>query len=410
MKNINTILSVIFVVLLLPCFIKYNGSMRALDLTDESLKVFPGFRAETVASIQITRPKKLDDPAKAAANPNPQVDGISFVRNEEKWLIASGDYQGIEARSSEIDDRILKRLNDMIATKGTIIQSDPSDSELASYKLDEASATRVVCGDNAQKPIVQLLVGRNAGDQKLGKQATTGTFVRPVGQKVVILYDRELDLDLDPTSWMEKKLQDVAEADIKALSLRNEKGTISFTRQEGKGWKCDKPPADVGKLKEFELNSLIGRARTVEAAGFKSRLVARQQLTDFGLGDDAPIEIKLTTKADKVHLLHVGKKVEGKQEFYAWLAGKPLIFKLAEWNVTPLQKDPKDFFDPKPITPPKDNSSKKGGDEKGQKKDGVKPPSDTNKDQGKDADAKNAGATKQPTKSDKPPEKGEGKK
>ncbi|MFQ5504274.1 MAG: DUF4340 domain-containing protein [Planctomycetota bacterium] len=364
--RLNLYLSVIFVGLLVPCFFKWQNSVRAL-VWDEVPRLFEGFTPENVAIIVMQRTKKSETPT--APDTQPETEGLRLVRSEEKWLIASGRFANIKARSSDIENNILSKIKKIEVTQGTVIVEDADEEKLKEFGLDEASATRVQCADATQKPIADILIGRKAGGAEFGSNATSGTFVRRFDQTAVILFDEEIAPELEDKAWIEKQIQNIEETEIKAIRIKNEKGEIAFSREEGKEWVCDKgKPTETGGLKGMEVTNLLAQARSIYCQDITDPM-RTELLPQYGLGDDSRIQVELTTKDDKKHTVRIGKRVEGKQEYHACVLDGKVLFTLADWNVTPYEKDPKDFFDP-PAPPEAKDPGKSGGEEAGAGKNG----------------------------------------
>ncbi|HHI80687.1 MAG TPA: DUF4340 domain-containing protein [Planctomycetes bacterium] len=358
----NGILATVFVVLLVPVVMKFFGDKKVyLDL-DRVPRLFEGFTPENVGMVQISRPIP-----KATPGPEDkvQMETLQFQKSEGKWLIGSGSFQGLQAKETELMSRIFDPLKKIQVSPTSVIVEKADEKQLKAYGLDVNSAQRIVCMDGSGTSVLaDLLIGREAGGKDLGAQATQGVYVRKNGQKAILLYDEPITLDFDAQAWMEKNVLDIPEAEIESITLRNIKGEISFERKPGKGFVVTKgKPKDAGNLKQFEVTGLIGRARTLYAADF----VAINDPSKWGAYqlDPPRIEVLMKTKDGRDHGFRIGKKVEGKQEYYAVVLKGRILFTLKEWDVTPLEKGPGSFFDPKAL---KSGKEKGGTTTKPQKK------------------------------------------
>jgi len=323
-------------------------------------RMFPGFTADNVSKIVISKPKgEAKVPGSEEEIPR---ESLAFVRQEGKWILGSGNFAGIPARESEIKSRILEKIPEIEISTSSLIVEKADDIKLKDFELDEASAALIECYGADGGMLAGLYIGRTAGGADLGEKSADGVFVRKKGDKLVVRFEDRFDLDLDPQSWIDKSMLDLPEADIREITLRNEKGEIQFKREEGKGWKAVKgKPKDMGKLREFEVTALLGRARSVYAQDFIA-INDPKLWPRFGL-EPPKIEVLVKTKDGKVHGLRIGKMVEGKQEYHAVIAEGRLIFTMPDWDVTAFEKDPKDFFDPA--------SAKEEGDSKKESSDGA---------------------------------------
>ncbi len=344
----NGILAVVFAVLLVPVLMKYFGDKKVYLNLDQVPRLFEGFTPDNVGVIQISRPTPQATPGPDGKVP---MESLQFQKSEGKWLIGSGRFQGLPAKETELMSRIFDPLKKIQISPTTLILEKANEEQLKAYGLDKKSAQRIICLDGSgQSVLADLLVGREAGGKDLGAQATQGVYVRKADQKAILLYEEPLSLDLDAQAWMDKSVMDIPEAEINAITLKNIKGEISFERKQGKGFVVTKgKPKDAGKLKPFEVTGLIGRARTLYAADFVA-INDPKRWKDYQL-DPPRIEVLMKTKDGKEHGFRIGKKVEGKQEYYAVVLKGRVIFTLKEWDVSPLEKDPGSFFDPKALSP-----------------------------------------------------------
>ena len=394
--KINQILFAVFLVLLIPTGIKWFGGGVSYIEIDEKHLMFPGFVKDNIAHIQVTKPKIGDDGKPIIGQDGqPETERIVFTRSENEWRLSSGLYPGrLKVRSADITSRVFDVIPKILVNESSIIRSEANETELAEYKLDEKQATAIACFDASRKPIATLLVGRKSGGEA-GEQATSGTYVRPPKKKIVVLSDEVIDLDTDEAVWVEKNLQDIPDADILEISVKNQHGLVHFKREAAdKDWTVAQGPKDVGKLRKDQVTNLMSRAKYLTAQNF----VAPQGV-DHGLGQGATPSYVITiwTKDKKRHQLSIGKKLDGKNEYYAIsTAAEQVLFTMAEWDVTSYDKPPKDFFDPKPGDGDR-GKKKKDDPKKDPAKENDKPstPKDDAEKKSKDDTSKDSGAKKQ---------------
>lgn len=391
--RLNQILTIVFLVLLIPSVIKCVSSGIDITTAEERPKLFDGYNKDNVASIVIAKKVLGDDgKPKIMQDGQPELESIRFVKNEGKWKIASGSYPGaLEARASDIDMQILEPLGKIEdSSTSRIVPPGADDETLKRYELDEDHAITVTATNKSGQLIADLLVGRSAGGADLGANATSGTYVRRPKDKLVILTDENIALVPKLDSWVNKTLLDVSdEKDIRKLTLRNEKGEVSFEREaDDKPWKASKKPDGMGEIRDSELTSLVSRAKYVAATNFVELEPGKPQAA-HGI-NEAKIQVILETKDKKSFNLRIGNVVEGKEERYAHLSNyADVLFTLASYDVDAFKKDPREYFDPEKEDPKKD--PKKDAPKKDSKSDGDQAPAK------KDAKPKNGG--------DKAPEK-----
>ncbi len=365
----NQLLAGVFVILLIPTSIKVFAG--GVDYLEERPKLFDGLISDNIAVIEIRKPKS-DDSGKPSVGKDgkPSLDQIVFERSEKEWTIVSGPFAGqVKARGTDIESRILEPIGKIEASASTIILDNADENALAGYGLDDKSATILRLIDGNKKEVAQLIIGRSAGGIDAGSDATSGTYVRRPKEKIIVLASADFALDATEDRWVEKSVQDIDEAEVVELHLSNEHGEVAFKREEEKDWQVAKGPEDVGAMRKDEVQSLLSRARSIVVQDF----LVGQEHPKHGLATPQ-VQVKVKTKDGKVHLLAIGKQIEGKQQYYAFLQSNPrLLFSLADWDVTPFQKQPKDFFDPKkdPKEDPKEDP-KKDPKESGEKGDPAK--------------------------------------
>lgn len=362
--KLNQILTILFLVLLVPSIIKCTTSGLDITTAEERPKLFEGYNRDNIGVVEISKPQ-LDENGepKVDENGKPLYDSVAFIKADNKWRIASGPYPGkLEARTSDVETRVIDPLGKIETSESAIINTDADEAALASFKLDDKNAVIVTVANPSREPIATLLVGRNAGGSELGANATSGTYVRKEKQNVVVLADEVLSYETKLDAWVNKTLLDIAEPkDVTSLTLRNSKGEVAFEREDGdKPWKASKAPEGVGEIRESELTSILGRARYVSAVNF---VELGATPPNHGL-NTAKVELVLKTKDGKTYQLRVGNEVEGKQENYAHISNYDgVLFTLARYDVDALSKDPKELFDPKKEEPkdaePKDAEPKK---------------------------------------------------
>ncbi|MCA8972337.1 MAG: DUF4340 domain-containing protein [Planctomycetes bacterium] len=360
--RLNQILTIIFLVLLVPSVIKFATSGLDITTAEELPKLFPGYNKDVVAVVEISKPA-LDENGEIKKDQNGEtvLDVISLAKADNKWKVMSGAYPGkLDARTSDVESKVLEPLGKIETSETAIIVKEADDATLAGFELDDKHAVTVTVGNANREPIATLLVGRAAGGADVGANATSGTYVRRPKEKVVVLTDELLNYDTKLDTWVNKTLLDIAEPkDVVKLTLKNAKGEAAFEREDGdKPWKASKQPEGTGEIREGELTSILGRARYVTAISFVDMQAGQ---VDHGL-NTPKIELTIQTKDNKTYQLRIGNEVEGKQENYAHISNyDQVLFTIARYDVDALQKDPKDLFDPKKDDPKKEEPKKEDG-------------------------------------------------
>ncbi|MEZ5989875.1 MAG: hypothetical protein R3F30_12265, partial [Planctomycetota bacterium] len=193
---------------------------------------------------------------------------------------------------------------------------------------------------------------------------------------------------------------------------------LKFVREEGKGWTPEKKPEDTGKLKEFMVQEMESGARAIWASDIVQVLNLQDPdlqrlLLERGFLPKPRLHVVAKTKDGKEHHLYVGKRVEGKQDYYAHLQleqDQPnLLFTVSEWDVNRYEKSLADFFDPPEAKQPdkagdggKDGDQGKGGEDAGKEEGTGKTPEEQGG--GAPSAGKSDGAGKEPQPPEKDPE------
>jgi hypothetical protein len=346
-------------------------------------KLVPGFSEERVAIISIHKPKADQPPTDPMANPDQvQVayDAVAFRRESNDWVIHALQGQarlaGVKVRSSDVKSRILEPVGRIKLTKASIVEINATDETMKSSSLDDAQATVVQLLDQAEQPIAVLRIGTEASRGTYSESSVRGTFVmnykkEQKGANSIVLSEDTWTLDVDPNYWVDKQVLSLDQAKIKAITVENPKGKLSLEKKDGT-WTANDKPDGVGGLRQFEVTSLLSRLSSLDCTEYVGPYDNRQ-LANYGL-DKPEYTIKATTEDGKEYSIRIGKKVPDKQDSYAMVSEvENFYLQIGEWNVTPFQKDPKDFFDPAAAQDPAAGTEPKTGDET---KDGSEPKSD----------------------------------
>jgi hypothetical protein len=328
-------------------------------------RLFDGFNEDRAALVVVNKPKGGATPvdplaAPDKANPDKPVeyDQIGFIRENNEWVLASGMTKGVKIRQTEVKNRILDLLGKIRRHKSNVVRMGAKDEELKEWKLDDAQAIQVVIKDPNGTVIAHLKLGAEAATV-LGKGREYGDQVRGTlcmkvdekkSSKDVFLSEDSWYLQTEEDTWIDKRVLNLDQAKIKGLELKNPKGRFVWERGDDKVWKAKEKPEGAGEIKEFEKNNVLARAAMVDASKYVEPLNPAL-FKAYGL-DPAEIEVKLTTEDAKVHTIKIGKKVPDKADYYAAIDGVNFLLHMAEYSVTPFEKDPKDFFEVAPAGQP----------------------------------------------------------
>lgn len=369
----NLVLLVIAVVLTLLVVWTNSSDKKNYTEWDKTPRLFEGFTPDNVRILRLTQPKKKDDPKATppvvkdpkdpAKDAKAERDELVFIRDGSTWKIADGELKGVPVQmvsktESKIDVDILKHFKEIKIPKKAV-HKDSTDEYLKDRNLSEETATILECYDGNRTPIAELYLGKDATAGKF-EDVTRGYFVRSKSSRDAMVY--EVDywvLSLKAEDWAEKKIHEFETGKVLSLSLRNAKGEVTFTKDKAQdaAWKCEKPPAGAGAIRQQEVNNIVQRFMRIDATRFLGPLASYKALRDQRLDPNADYEIAVMTEDKVTYRLMIGKKIPDKGEFYAKAVGNDFLFALGDWAVTPYEKDPKDLFDPLPESRPNSTPS-----------------------------------------------------
>ncbi len=217
---------------------------------DVSNKTFhPGFDSAQVKRIEVTQ----------------LLEGVELKRDADGWLVREITTplkeellikEGREKNNERWFRADRMRVNSALGSFGGlnqgIIVSNNKDKR-ALYQV-EATGLRVSLMDKDDKPLVDVVIGKNGPD--LGS-----SYIRRTNEDEVHLVRRSLTGVFTPVAsdWREKKIWILKPDDITSISIRSYQGSFKAARDEHGKWK----DAD-----EEEMKSLLSKVSDVRAAGF----------------------------------------------------------------------------------------------------------------------------------------------
>lgn len=363
----NLILAAIAVVLGLLTFWELRKDRQTFTAYDTIPRLFEGFTAENVRAIQIRQPKKKPEGDKKDEKPKDgepakpaEFDVLVMVKDDQTWKLADGELRGVPLVTSRIEVDILDHLKRIRIDRKALAKADADDAFLRERNLTDDTGTLIQCIDANNNPVAELILGKDASGGKWGEEVLKGYYVRkfdsknPAGNKDVILYETDYwVLNTDPDPWLDKKIHQFEEGKVKSFAFRNPKGKAAFTKDKvtDAAWKAVDAPAGTGAVRQGEVQNLLSRFRYVAAQKFRGPLPAKPVLGERGL-EPGDFEVSATLEDGTVYSLWIGKKIPETQEMYARANTSNFLFSVNEWDRTPYEKDPVEFFDPAPASQP----------------------------------------------------------
>ena len=354
----NVVLAALAVALAVPTALQLRADAETfVDISRVPL-LFDGFTTDNLGSIRLRQPKA--DATADASNPGSTrvaFDELLLLKTDKGWQLGPGmDLAGAPVAKERIEADVLQHLRTIRADKKVLVQADATPAQLAEVGLDEAQAFVVQANDAENRNVIaDLLVGRDAGVGQTGSEAVRGVYVRKSDSTDVILYefDQGWRRDVKPELWLDKLLARLQPDKIHKLSLRNAAGggaTFRFERKDGKAsWQAIDPPADVGAVRQSEIETLVQRLAYLAAQDIRAPLPSN--LVQLGL-EPPVLALELEVKdgdRDRVLQLGIGNKVDGKNEYYLRCNESAFLMTWAAGNVVPFEVDVKaQWFDPAP--------------------------------------------------------------
>ncbi len=386
----NLILLVTAAVLVVPTWLQLQRDGGAFtDIADIPL-MFDGFTSDNVGTVLLAQPKAdqpQPDPTKVGQKPPVAYDQLLLQRTDTGFQIAApqgNDLLGAPVNKDKVQADVFVHLGRIRSDKQTLVQPGASPEQLERYGLDEAHAFVIQVKDLGNKnTVAELLVGKNSDEGQTGTEAIRGVYVRKGGSTDVVLYEFEQDIklwrrDVDPANWVDKLLFRLEPTAVTYLSLRNTAGgskPFVFVKKDGKAsWVAEPLPEgpgyeNLGAVRQTEVESVVQRLRYVAAQDFRLPMARAGNLTALGLG---PAQIELQARwmegdVERAVTLEIGNKLDGKNEYYLSCSLSQFLMTWPASLIAPLERDPREFFDPAaaPKDPkeedPKDKDPKEEG-------------------------------------------------
>ena len=132
--------------------------------------LFEGFNPETVAYVVLQQAKKGDDGKPVVGEDGkPALDRLVLAKDGDAWTVAEGPLAGLPVRPNAPEDvatKILDHVKRIRRDADKLILAQAKDEELAERNLTEATGMTVHCLTLEQKPVAQLIVGKDASGGK----------------------------------------------------------------------------------------------------------------------------------------------------------------------------------------------------------------------------------------------------
>ena len=182
----------------------------------------------------------------------------------------------------------------------------------------------------------------------VGAYRSGNTMVRKEGEDPVAAVKGSIRFafDKDVKEWRDRTITDLAEADIGAVTLENEKGTLRFEK-DGEAYKQAEGQKPIPEFDAAKVKSLVGTAAHLRAVDFGKPDVT---LASAGVDDACKTKVFLELAGDAGQsqvALYVGNQVDG--NYYLRREGDDVLYQVSSFMGGRLAQGPDDFKkDPPP--------------------------------------------------------------
>jgi hypothetical protein len=357
----NLIVAAAAVLLAVPTWLQLSSDAETFKDPGRIPLLFDGFTSDNVGAVLLAQPKKEQPPPDPRQPDQKQIayDQLHIVKTDKGFVFGNavaGDLVGAPVSKDRVEADVFAHLRAIRIDRDVLVQPNATPEQLATYGLDEAHALVIKAVDpTGQNTVAEVLVGKDAGTGQTGTEMVRGVFVRKRDSNDVVLYefDKGWRRDVQQDQWLDKVLAKPEPEKVRRLSIRNAASagtTFTFERKDNKAsWTAVEPPADVGALRQSEVESLVQRLRWIAVQDFRMPMQRAGNLQTLGLLPPQ-IEIVLGLRdgdQDREIKLSVGNKVEGKNEFYLACSESAFLLTWPAGTVTSFELDVKaQLFDP----------------------------------------------------------------
>ena len=365
----NLVLLVLALVLAVPTALQLSADADTFVDVGRIPLMFQGFTSDNVGAVLLALPQA--EQPEPAANPNPNqpqqqrivYDELLLQLLDGTWRIGQLPNQvpnklaGAPIQKARLEADVFHHLRMIRNDPNTLVQSNASEEQLKKYGLDEAHAYLIrVVDKSGTNALAEVYVGDDASVGRSDTEAVRGVFVRQFGSNDVVLYewDKPWRRSVETDGWLDKVLGRFEPDHIRRLSIRNLATggkAFVFEREPNKSmWLAKTHAEDLGAVRQAEIEGLTQRFRYLDVERFEWTLKNAGNMQLYGLfPPDVVIEFTVAEgSTEREVLIEIGKRVEGRNEYYITCSLAPFVM---TWNpsmVLPFELDvAARLFDPK---------------------------------------------------------------
>jgi hypothetical protein len=359
MKTKNLALSGIALVLIVAVIIVTN-ILNARKPSTKSAQFLPGITENDISAIVIADSK---DTAKVKRKGggwvvelktvSEEAAAASFVQEAAKAAAEGGkapegppaadpvEYSADSASVATVLDKLVNM------KKGELISSKPEKQEL--FEVDTAKGTLVKVFDAKNKPAGEFYIGKSGADW-------SSNFVRSAGSNKVYNVSGSIKYAFftDKNRWRDKTITKFPKEQAKNVTLIKQGGNVYELERSADTtgnvvWKLLRP--EKANAKKDEAEKVVSTL-----ASFSTTEWETDPLPPAEMGFDQPeLIVSVTLDNGETKTVTVGKKKEGKNQFWVKTPGKDAVFLVSEYNIERLDRKLEDLKE----VAPADTAAKK---------------------------------------------------
>ncbi len=327
MSKLNQILAGLLAVQVLGILGMRLGGDEPTKIT--SVKLLEGLQTEKVSAIEIWGAPKEGD--------GPDQETVKLTKTGTQWGIATAD--NFPADNTKVSD-FLKTLA-KLKSRNTVL------TKATYHKKLEVSA------DKFQRKVTLTHDGKLMTFYVGSSPSFKNTHIRVDGKDEVMMVNDFSNTDVGERAyhWVDRAYLQYKPEEVWSVKVKNAKGEINLEKNPQDGsWveasitqplKKTEVDGIVNKARQINLETPVGKTEKPEY-GLSAPLATVTLIT--GTSTSAGVPPQKTTS----HTIKIGKKLEGKNQYYVKSSTSEYVVRVANWAISPLVEKGKDDLIEKP--------------------------------------------------------------
>lgn len=333
MKSKNLIILVAVLGILVIIYLIQSLTTSRKSVSESVVNIYPDFNSSSVSYIQAFKQLYPDS-------------GLYFAKKDGLWVITS--YYGAPARQTDID----KLLEDIKKLQGEVRSTN--EGLFSDYDIGDDQALYLEFLGPDSTVIADILIGKGV------PEASSSSFIRKAGSDTVYManqnflsrfavWNADPGKRLTEKRWAELKMADFDKEKVNQIALKDNKKDYRFERQAELvkedttettkyTWKQVEPAKNA--LDSKKIDDILNRLSNLRG----SEIVGNEIQEPYGL-ENPKYSATVSDSAGQVYAYYFGAETDTTgNNFYAAVAGKPFVYKIAKSNfealfVNPFKKD-----------------------------------------------------------------------